>query len=222
MQLPEYMTTTFPGLSLSPDLFHRWTVGLRFELNTTSWPAINWESVLDRASTLYEAVFRPGDVGFIVSSHDFEFEPKGRSIGKMPKFRNSVFALSRKHSLCLHGVAGRRRFTSYRDQTSQIIATLRWTEISPRNIGYKEILRAVMHRDFPSRRPRTDDYVYFVNRTRNIILHMYDDRGLDLVALRIDDLRPVYDKHEAWILDHDRKQIDEIFSCSVPGVSSVR
>jgi len=211
MQWPEYMANNFPELHLSLDLFHRWTVGIRFELNANHWPNVEWDSVLERASCLYEAVFRSGDVGFIVSGHDFEFELKGLRAGKLPKFRNSVFSLSRKQSLGLHGVAGRQRITTYQDRYTRIISTYRWTEIEPRKIGYLQVLRAVMHRDFPPKRPRIDDYVYFVNRTRNIILHMYDDRGLDVIAPQVSDLRPVYDAHKAWILDHNRKQIERSF-----------
>jgi Domain of unknown function (DUF3885) len=211
MQLPEYMQRTFPGLHLGPDLFHSWTVGLRFELNANHWPNVNWEAVLQRASTLYEAVFSPGDWGFIVSGHEFEFEPKRHAPGKMPEFRNSVFALSRKYSLGLHGVAGRRRLTTYQDHDTRIISTYRWAEIEARRIGYRDILRAVMHMDFPSRRPRIADRVYFVNRTRDIILHMYDDRGMDLIAPSVDHLRPIYERHKDWVLNYDRSSIAQMF-----------
>ena len=109
MQFPEYMRGRFPELQLGPDLFHKWTVGIRFELNANHWPNVQWDAVLDRAKTIYEAVFQQGDIGFIVSGHEFEFEDKGRGPGKIPEFRNSVFALSRKKSLGLHGIAGRQR-----------------------------------------------------------------------------------------------------------------
>lgn len=94
-------------------------------LNTNHWPNVEWDSVLERASSLYEAVFRPGDVGFIVSGHDFEFELKSLRAGKLPKFRNSVFSLSRKQSLGLYGVAGRQRITTYQDRYTRIISTYR-------------------------------------------------------------------------------------------------
>jgi hypothetical protein len=211
MQLPEYMSKTFPGLRLGPALFYKWTVGIRFELNANHWPNVEWAAVLHRACTLYEAVFRPGDLGFIVSAHDFEYEPKGRSIRRLPKFRNSVFDPSRRRSLGLHGIAGRQRFNSYEDRVSRIITTLQWTEIASRHIGYKDILQAIMHKDFASRKPRADDDIYFINRTRNIILHMYDDRGMDLMAPQASDLRPIYDQHNDWILDYNRTQIEQTF-----------
>ena len=62
------------------------------------------------------------------------------------------------------------------------------------------------------RRPRTDDRVYFVNRTRNIILHMYDDRGLDLIARHRSDLQAIYDAHKHWVLDYDRARVEKVFA----------
>ena len=52
----------------------------------------------------------------------------------------------------------------------------------------------------------------FINRSRNIILHMYDDRGLDVIAPQIEDLRPVYEAHKTWVLDHDRGSINNLFA----------
>jgi hypothetical protein len=88
--------------------------------------------------------------------------------------------------------------------------------IEPRRINYKRILRAIMHRDFWNRRPRIDDYVYFVNTSRNMILHMYDDRGLDIIAPQVDDLRPIYQTRKDWILDFDSAAIAQMFESNTP------
>ena len=39
---------------------------------------------------------------------------------------------------------------------------------------------------------------------------MYDDRGLDIIRLQR-NLRPIDNKHNDWILDYDREQIDRQF-----------
>jgi len=69
-----------------------------------------------------------------------------------------------------------------------------------------------MYSDPRSRRPRIGDRVYFVNQTRNTILHMYDNRGLDVIAPLIDDLRPIYETHRTWVLDYERRSIGEWFA----------
>ena len=69
-----------------------------------------------------------------------------------------------------------------------------------------------MHNDFPPKQPRIGDHVYFINRSRNIVLHMYDDRGLDVIASKIDDLRHIYEAHKTWVLESDRISINELFA----------
>ncbi len=53
--------------------------------------------------------------------------------------------------------------------------------------------------------------IYLFDVENHVILHLYDDRGLDIVAYNKDTLTPMYKKLNTWILDYDRKQIDKIF-----------
>ncbi len=202
----------FPRLNLGADLFRQWTVGIRFELNADHWPNVQWDAVLDRAITIYEAVFQEGDKCFIVSGHEFEFEHIGGGPSKLPEFRNSIFALSRKKSLGIHGIAARQRVVTYRDRSTTVVTTYRWAAKEPRSIGYPYILRAIMYNDFPPKQPRIGNRVYFVNQSRNIILHMYDDRGIDVIAPQVDNLRLLYEAHKALVLDHARSSIDKLFA----------
>lgn len=76
-----------------------------------------------------------------------------------------------------------------------------------------------MNTDFPPRTPRIQDRVYFINRDRNIILHVYDDRGMDLIAASVEDLKAIYEQHKDWILDHDRSSVEELFQ---PGTNRAK
>lgn len=53
--------------------------------------------------------------------------------------------------------------------------------------------------------------VYFVNSNNNILYHLYDDRGADIVSNNKDILKPLYNDFNNWILEYDRKRIDESF-----------
>jgi len=44
-----------------------------------------------------------------------------------------------------------------------------------------------------------------------MIYHLYDDRGCDVIASNKENLRPLYEELNDWILDYDREQIDTIF-----------
>lgn len=208
------MSATFPGLSLSPPLFYRWPIGIRFELGKEELGSSYGEVALRRACTLYEAVFRPSDRAFIVSGLaryvTLSKDAIGSRSSRYRRHRPTVFQLSRRYSLGLRGSVGRERLVSNEDHLREII-TFRWTEIVARKINYQFILKAKANADYYTRRPSTDDRIYFVNRTRNIILHMYDDRGMDLVAASRNNLQGIYDEHKNWILDHDRNRIVETF-----------
>jgi hypothetical protein len=215
MQLPEYISTTFPGLRLTPPLFYNWPIGIRFELGTDQEGRTYDEVVLNRASILYEAAFGPSDLGFIVSGQMQHTSIRRGGVrmrhGRHRTHCGNVFQLSKTYSLGLGGPAGRERLITDEDNDTRQTTTLRWAEIAPRRIGYKPILQAKANDDYHLRQPRTDDRVYFVNRTRNIILHMYDDRGLDLIARHRGDLQAIYDAYKSWALDYDRERIERVF-----------
>lgn len=53
--------------------------------------------------------------------------------------------------------------------------------------------------------------VYFVDVENAVLYHLYDDRGLDLVAGDKEVLRLIYTKYNEWILKYDKKDIQKIF-----------
>ena len=50
-----------------------------------------------------------------------------------------------------------------------------------------------------------------MNIDRKLILHMYDDRGLDIISAKKETIVSIYKKHKDIILDYDREQIDKQF-----------
>jgi len=216
MQLPTYLSAAFPGLDLAPPLFYRWPVGIRFELGADQAEMSYDDVVLHRAYTLYESAFSSEDHSWIVSGTNQYVSTRRGGIkttgGRYRTYSPTVFKLRKPSPLGLRGPAGRYSFVSDEDWDTREITTLRWSGIQPRNIDYKRILRAKANDDYHLRRPRTIDRVYFVNRTRNLILHMYDDRGLDLIAASRRDLQAIYEAHKSWILDYDREKIEKAFA----------
>lgn len=53
--------------------------------------------------------------------------------------------------------------------------------------------------------------VYLLHPNESILYHLYDDRGLDVVAKDKRMLYPLYETFNDWILDYDRETIDHIF-----------
>jgi len=84
-------------------------------------------------------------------------------------------------------------------------------------IRYIPLLLAISYEDFrhPScilkSIPQYGYDIYFVNITKKMIYHLYDDRGCDVLASDKEDLRYLYQEYNDWILDYDRKEIDQLF-----------
>jgi hypothetical protein len=88
--------------------------------------------------------------------------------------------------------------------------TLIWVEQSSRSFRYREVLRGIANCDHAIT-PSIGGRVYFLNPRSHLILHMYDDRGLDVVAADKSSVAALYEGFNGWILDYDRARIDLLF-----------
>ena len=59
--------------------------------------------------------------------------------------------------------------------------------------------------------PKAPVLAYLADPERGILLHVYDDRGMDVTSVRRDPLLPVYHGRTEWLLDHDRPRMAEAF-----------
>lgn len=55
--------------------------------------------------------------------------------------------------------------------------------------------------------PAIGSGVFVIEPRVEIIMHMYDDRGLDVIATNIDTLRPLYKKFKEWVLEDQRHRV---------------
>lgn len=53
---------------------------------------------------------------------------------------------------------------------------------------------------------------YLADLERGILLHVYDDRGMDVSALTAAPLLPFYERFDAWLLDSDRERMKAAFA----------
>lgn len=56
---------------------------------------------------------------------------------------------------------------------------------------------------------------YIVDLERGVAMHIYDDRGLDLVAIKPSLLRPCYEQFNDWLPEHDRRRMTATFAFDV-------
>ena len=203
----QFLTTHFPGMSLQKPVFYQGTYGLRVDLqvgetNTDEY----FRHVIARATALFEAAFTPDDQVLLLV-RDYKY--RRRKI----RFGNFVHRQIR-------GLAkGELTYTKTADpyDPSRV-----WNQELMRlptdEVAHQQLLTAIAHADFPPRTPRftgrgpwQGPELYFLNLDRALIFHMYDDRGLDLIAGDRQTLRPLYEQFNDWLLDYDRPRMDRTF-----------
>jgi Domain of unknown function (DUF3885) len=193
-------------LVLGPGLFHSWPIALRFDLQSESSTSDDayFVEVLRRAAIVFEAVFAPTDEVLVVMQR-----PRYERWFRRWRFRATHLVLrllkASKQEAAFQRLANRTRFAS----TRQLI---RFTVQRPaRAIAHRTIIQAISHQDFPPRKPQLHDDMFFLNLRSKLILHMYDDRGLDLISPDVETLRPFHEALNHLLLDYDREQMAATF-----------
>ncbi|MBT9393895.1 DUF3885 domain-containing protein [Hymenobacter sp. NST-14] len=203
----EFLRQHYPGLVLGPGLFHSWPIALRFDLQSESSTSDDayFAEVLRRAAVVFEAVFAPTDEVLVVVQR-----PRHERWFRRWRFRANHLVLrllkSSKQEAAFQRLANRTRFAD----TRQLIRFTVPRRIT--TIPHRQILQAISHQDFPSRTPQLHDDVFFLNLRSKLILHMYDDRGLDLISPDVETLRPFHADLNHLLLDYDREQMTATFA----------
>lgn len=207
----QFLQNHFKKLNLRVPLFYKCDFGLRFDLqvgetNTEKY----FENVIRRATTIFQNAFDDSDKVFLVLM-DYKY--------KRRKIRFSNFIFKQIQNLHADEIIFLKGIGLYDPGDKSDIRNIGIIKLSSGRINHKAVLLAIANQDFPSRFPRLEDNhiisnkeIYFININKKLILNMYDDRGLDVVATDIEALRPIYEKHRDWILDCDREQIAKLLS----------
>lgn len=208
----QFLNDNFKGLRLRAPLFYSWAFGLRFNLQDDDIDTAEdeyFEEVLRRSSTIFQSAFNGSDSCFVVLM-DYKY--------KRRKIRFSNFAFKQIDKLLKSEIAFADEKRLYYPNDKFDIRKIAIVKLTIDRINFKNILSAIGHSDFPPRQPRLDNIgvftqkeIYFLNIDKNLIFHMYDDRGLDIISTDKDTLRPIYKMHNEWILDYDRVEIEKQF-----------
>ncbi|HFL3236830.1 TPA: DUF3885 domain-containing protein [Clostridioides difficile] len=97
------------------------------------------------------------------------------------------------------------------DEDNEETITVQYcTKTELENLKVKDLFSAIAYREIDPESRIVGD-IFLINETKKCIFHIYDSRGMDVVATDTDTLRPVYEKFNDWILDFDRNKINQIF-----------
>jgi hypothetical protein len=208
--IQDYMQSNLQGISLEPPLFYNSDVGIRFELGVPykglEEPSY-FETIKKRSEALFESVFSENDELYIVRK-TYEPKPPYESIkpgvNVFPRYVDTEFT---KQVVCFE------EKPDYDEDSNHLSGYFKgYSLLCPLNqVDYKGILKAIGYADFPSMGTYISDGIYFIHPKDNIVFHMYDDRGLDIVAIRTEELMKLYNEFNEWILDYDKEKIEGIF-----------
>ncbi|WLQ11977.1 DUF3885 domain-containing protein [Hahella aquimaris] len=206
-----YLQNNFKGLELAPPLFYTWPTGIRFEIGAPEvdvWSDLKngvlnahyFEKAIQRAVSICDAAFSASDEVDVV----FEIIGHRRRKIKMKSYvLRQITDSARKHV----SFASRK----VEDSRGLYLKTAYVTGVTSREVNYANIFLSIVNTDFPQRKPSLRGRCYFVNRTKGLILHLYDDRGLDVIASDRSALKEIYVRCNDWILNHDKPKIDALF-----------
>ncbi|MTH54934.1 DUF3885 domain-containing protein [Bacillus mangrovi] len=208
-----FLNTHFPHLILRPALFYSWKYGIRFEISMpgldTEHPQ-NQQQIAERSTRIFDDVFLPHDEVLLVTDiHCAKNDAflKKRPLNVYQKYIRDKEKRKKLQHLTLPEVFNEEDMVTHRF----------FLPCQKGDIRYKALLRVISFEDtnHPAKIgkgfPQAGVDLYFVNLTRKIIYHLYDDRGCDVIASRKEELRSLYEKRQNWILDDDREQIEKLF-----------
>ena len=78
------------------------------------------------------------------------------------------------------------------------------------------LLDGIIHTDFHGFSELSSAVFFLQTGEHPFLLHLYDDRGMDLVSDTTDALLPFYQDCSNWLLDYDRPRMDAMFSSHTP------
>lgn len=213
--LYSFLDKNFEGLTLEPPLFYSWKNSIRFEISNPMIPHNAKEYLIQpfqRSISLFKKVFEEKDeilfvTDVLTSSNNHFLQKKPLNIyKKYLKDKDKLYKL--QHQLLIR---------VFEDEADQMVIHRFVLQCNKDAFRYVPLLKAICYEEFahPStilKNNQESGYeIYFINLSKKIIFHLYDDRGCDILSADKEGIRYLYREFNDWILHYDRKEIDLLF-----------
>lgn len=217
MRIIEYLNENFPTVELIPSVYYQWEIGIHFSLGEGIYQFkqngdLNLEmfnTAYKQTLTIFNELFDKNDELFLVTNN---YKSKTqRQTTKLKVYQPNLRDKNKLKKLQMKTYPYPFEEEEREDFEMQQFSL----HCKVRDINLEGLLKASLHEDFPSMKPRfgydSVHYpdVFFVNSTKDIILFVYDDRGCEVIARTADRLRPLYKKHFDWVDEVDRERIQK-------------
>ena len=201
-------SNAFPGVDFPNNLFYEYEFALRFELGgeevTFARPLKRFIQAFERADQVAVDLFRDTATLWLFCASYGELAP--------PSKRLEQFALCNLPQ-------SRFSYLGALDQSDNPAVD---TDLGPvfrhwdcAEIARQDQLREVLWLGLGGEvgvRPAAQVQIYLADVERGLVLHPYDDRGMDVAALDRALLTPLYHAHKPWLLEYNRPEMDAQFA----------
>ena len=163
-----------------------------------------FEIAMSRALSIYDAAFKPSDKIKIC----YQIFSDGRK-----KIRKSDYFFKLFEPLCGKAL----EFSEHRDIYTEDLeykkhcwkrVTISGVSVSELNI--KPIIQACIDYDFGDRGSTLAGQLFIINCDKDLMFHLYDDRGLDVAASSKWALEDLYRTKNQLLLDYDKQYMDSL------------
>lgn len=186
-------------------LFYNYPDGLRFKLSEGGHPLDQVLVALGKATVICADIFDSDDLMLV---HLQKFAPPGRY-----QLRSTL----RELDLAGVTIPPKRDIWLAKEEEDSCVES--GDEGFWINIAFElpvaklqNLLWCALAGDFGPLRPNPRCLVYLLNIEKEMIVHPYDDRGMDIIGGEFSLLRDLYKKHNACLLDYDLEVMNRTFS----------
>ncbi|SMP27315.1 DUF3885 domain-containing protein [Shimia sagamensis] len=197
----------FPCTEFSHALFFDWDHALRFELGGEGVPTTRalkrFNQALHRASTVAAALFQNTEELWLLTSY---YGEKPRTKKRLKQLRHCGLDPANITHLGAVAQIDEDYIAEFGCDQFRFWDAFQLTEKSQ----LQEVLWLTLGAELGVH-PRLTMDVYFVDFAQNLVLHPYDDRGMDVVAINKDALLPLYQRFGDWLLEWNRPEMRSNF-----------
>ncbi|MEK3885772.1 DUF3885 domain-containing protein [Paenibacillus sp. PL2-23] len=210
ISVKKYIDDCMSNIEFEPPLFYNAKFGIRFELGLPfSWldDESYFKIVQERALAIFSAIFKSNSPIYVIYVLFDPVEPLDAYIEGEVDFFSTFLDKS-----LISDVEEFKVEEVLDEDTNELIGYTKSYGVlcTLADINYRSLL-GVLGGFYNEARMYISGRVYFIESISNIVYHIYDNRGLDVVSPDKESIFYLYRDFNQWILNYDREQIDKSF-----------
>ncbi|MEY8744380.1 DUF3885 domain-containing protein [Paenibacillus tundrae] len=205
MSVQQFINEHLSNIIFEPPFYYNNDFSIRFELGPPNSNIDNdtyYSVVQERILALFLAIFKEKHPVYIVG---VSYEP----IGDLDAYIEEEIDLLQYFAD--HTMNNFLNKEDYDDETLELTGHYKFYSLECKlsEIDYIDLLGLIG--GFTQKNNYLNSRIYFIDPQSQLVFHIYDDRGLDIVSPTKEALLYLYKEFNDWILDYDRKEIEKIF-----------